>query len=84
MKNFIKDLEDKLKKNIQLSKIEIIDNTHLHRTHKSFKKGKYHISLIITSEELRLLNKISAHKKIMKVLSVEIKNKIHALEIKIK
>ena len=45
MKNFIKDLEDKLKKNIQLSKIEIIDNTHLHRTHKYFKKGKYHISL---------------------------------------
>ena len=84
MKNFIENLEDKIRKNIQLSKIEILDNTNKHKKHKTFQKNKFHITLIIESEELRLLNKIEAHKKIMKILSNELKNQIHALEIKIK
>jgi len=84
MKNFIENLEDKIRKNIQLSKIEILDNTHKHEKHKTFKKNKFHITLIIDSEELRILNKVEAHKKIMKILSHELKTQIHALEIKIK
>tara|TARA_B100001123_G_C14679061_1_gene776640 strand:- start:164 stop:418 length:255 start_codon:yes stop_codon:yes gene_type:complete len=84
MKNFIENLEDKIRKNIQLSKIEILDNTHKHKKHKTFQKDKFHITLIIDSEELRLLNKVEAHKKIMKILSNELRTQIHALEIKIK
>jgi len=42
------------------------------------------LTLKIESEELRLLSKLDAHKKIMKILSEELKNQIHALEIKIK
>ena len=84
MKNFIENLEEKIRKNIQLSKIEVLDNTVKHKKHKTFQKNKFHITLIIESEELRLLNKIEAHKKIMKVLSDDLKTRIHALEIKIK
>ncbi len=84
MKNFIEKLEDKVKKNIQVSKIEILDNTQKHKNHKTFKKNKFHITLIIDSEELRCLSKIEAHKKIMKILSNELRTQIHALEIKIK
>ena len=84
MKNFIENLEDKIRKNIQLSKIEILDNTRKHKKHKTFQKDKFHITLIIDSEELRLLNKVEAHKKIMKILSNELRTQIHALEIKIK
>ena len=40
MKNFIENLEEKIKKNIQLSKIEIMDNTNKHKKHKSFQKKK--------------------------------------------
>tara|TARA_B100000965_G_scaffold275729_1_gene233586 strand:+ start:251 stop:505 length:255 start_codon:yes stop_codon:yes gene_type:complete len=84
MKNFIKDLEDKIRKGIQLNKIEIIDNTHKHVKHKSFEKNKLHLTLIIDSEELRALGRIESHKKIMKILSPELRNDIHALEIKLK
>tara|TARA_B100001029_G_scaffold134066_1_gene112966 strand:+ start:621 stop:875 length:255 start_codon:yes stop_codon:yes gene_type:complete len=83
MENFIKNLEQKLRENIQLSKIEILDNTHKHVKHKSFQKNKYHITLIIESGELRHLNKIEAHKRVIKVISEELKTKIHAVEIKI-
>tara|TARA_B100000029_G_scaffold90966_1_gene80865 strand:- start:726 stop:980 length:255 start_codon:yes stop_codon:yes gene_type:complete len=84
MKSFIENLENKIRKNIQLNKIEILDNTDKHKKHKSFKKNKFHITLIIESEELRLLNRIQAHKKVMKILSPELRTQIHALEIKIK
>tara|TARA_B100000945_G_C20160833_1_gene493094 strand:+ start:259 stop:513 length:255 start_codon:yes stop_codon:yes gene_type:complete len=84
MKNFITDLEDKIRKNIKFNKIEILDNTYKHKNHISFKKNMFHITLIIESEELKKLNRIEAHKKIMKILSSDIKKHIHALEIKIK
>ena len=84
MKNFIENLEQKIRENIQVSEIEILDNTHKHKKHKTFQKNKFHITLTIDSKELRLLNKVEAHKKIMKILSNELKTKIHALEIKIK
>ena len=84
MKSFIENLENKIRKNIRLNKIEILDNTDKHKKHKSFKKNKFHITLIIESEELRLLNRIQAHKKVMKILSPELRTQIHALEIKIK
>ena len=83
MENFFESIKKKIKKNIQDSKIEIIDNTDKHVNHKSFQKNKLHLSLIIVSNELKVLNKIDAHKKIMGILSEELKSKIHALEIKI-
>ena len=84
MKNFIKNLEDKIRKNVKLNKIEILDNTSKHKNHKTFVENKLHITLIIESDELKLLNKVDSHKKIMKILSNELKDQIHALEIKIK
>ena len=84
MKSFIQNIEDRIKKNIRIDKVEILDNTHKHIKHKSLKKNQFHLTLKIESEELRLLSKLDAHKKIMKILSEELKNQIHALEIKIK
>ena len=43
-----------------------------------------HLTLIIESNELRQMDRIKAHRKINEILSKEIKNKIHALEIIIK
>ena len=62
----------------------MIDNSHLHVKHKSFDINKFHIKIIIKSEKLRVMDKLSAHKKIFSVLENEMKNKIHALEIEIK
>ena len=84
MKSFIQNIENRIKKNIRTDKIEILDNTHKHKKHKTFKKNKFHLTLLIESEELRLLSRIDAHKKIMKILSEDLKTQIHALEIKIK
>ena len=84
MKSLIDIVEEKIKKDIPDSSIEIIDNTHLHKHHKSFNKSKTHLKIIIQSYTLRNLNRIDSHKKIITILRDEIQTKIHSLEIKIK
>mgnify|MGYP001380904349 CR=1 FL=1 len=83
MNDFLEDLRKKIVDRINPEGISIIDNSHLHTKHKSFDKNKFHIKLVIKSKELKKINKIEAHKIIFSILSNEMKNKIHALEIKI-
>ena len=83
MESFIKVIEKKIRDNLEVNKIEIITNSSKHEGHKSFSKGKFHLKIIIDSKYLRSLNKIEAHKEIMKILKEELKDKIHALELKI-
>jgi len=83
MNDFLEDLRKKIVDRINPESISIIDNSHLHTKHKSFDKNKFHIKLVIKSKELKKINKIEAHKIIFSILSNEMKNKIHALEIKI-
>ena len=50
MKSLIEIVKGKIESNIHDCKIKIIDNTHLHRHHKSFNKSKTHLKIIIQSE----------------------------------
>ena len=84
MNNFLRFLENKIKKNIKIESILIIDNSNQHRKHKFFESEKYHLRLEIKSVYLNSLSKVKAQREIMKLLVEELKNKIHALEIKIK
>ena len=76
-------LDKKLKKNFKINSLKIEDKSFLHTKHKSFAKDKFHIKLILTSNELKLLKSIDANKKIFGVLKEEMNNHIHSLQIKI-
>ena len=84
MNDFLKFIENKIKKNIKIEKISITNNSSLHKKHKSFDIEKYHLRLEIESIYLKSINKINAQREIMNILSEELKTKIHALEIRIK
>ena len=79
----IEVLDRKLKKNFKISSLKIEDKSFLHAKHKSFKEGKFHIKLILISDELKLLKSIDANKKIFGVLKEEMNNHIHSLQVKI-
>ncbi len=81
--DFFNEVKDKINKKINPENITLINNSHLHAKHKSFDSNKFHIKLIIKSEMLKNMSKISAHKKIFSILKEEMKTKIHALEIEI-
>ena len=76
-----KIIEVKIKDKISVEDILIEDKTFLHKRHKSHELGKFHIKLLITSPELRKLNKIDSTKKIYSILKDELKNYIHSLQI---
>ena len=84
MNEFLKRIEEKVKKNIKIENILIIDNSDKHKKHKFFDSNRYHLKLEIESIYLKSINKVNAQRQIMKILDKEIKEKIHALEIKIK
>ena len=77
------EIKKKITKEINPDNIILIDNSHLHKKHKSFDINKFHFKIIIESKKLKKMNKIEAHKKIFSILKDEMKNKIHALEIEI-
>jgi len=83
MNNFFEDIISKLKKEIEIEQIEIVDNSHKHIYHKSFSPDKFHLHLKIKSMYLNSLSRVIAQKEVMKVLKNELSNKIHALEISI-
>tara|TARA_B100001063_G_C16397143_1_gene373057 strand:+ start:125 stop:385 length:261 start_codon:yes stop_codon:yes gene_type:complete len=74
-------VKKKLKDNIQIERINIEDKTFLHKNHSSHKEGNFHLKLLISSVELKKLNRIEANKKIYKSLKQELKDYIHSLQI---
>ena len=74
-------VKKKIEKNILTQDISIKDKTFLHLKHSSHNDGKFHLELIIKSEELKKYNKIQATKKIYAILKKEIKDYIHSIQI---
>ena len=83
MKNYFDEICNKLNEEIEIEDIKIVDNSHKHKGHKFFSPEKLHLQLKIKSLYLNSLSRVSAQKIIMKVLSNDLKTKIHALEIRI-
>ena len=83
MKNYFEEISTKLNSEIEIEDLKIVDNSHNHKKHKFFSPEKFHLHLTVKSSYLSSLSRISAQKLIMKVLSKDLKTKIHALEISI-
>jgi len=83
MKNYFDQICKKLENEIELEDIQIVDNSHKHKRHKFYSPEKFHLHLKIKSLYLSSLSRVNAQKIIMKILSKDLKTKIHALEISI-
>ena len=83
MKNYFDKICTKLNDEIEIEHIDIVDNSHKHKGHKSFSPEKFHLHLKIKSIYLDSISRVNAQKMIMKVLKDELSTKIHALEISI-
>ena len=81
--NFLDKVKEKISNKVNPENIILVDNSHLHRKHKSFDINKFHIKITIKSRRLKSMSKIMAHKEIFSILKDEMNTKIHALEIEI-
>ncbi len=74
-------VKNKLEKEIDIQDLKIEDKSFLHKNHKGNQKGKFHLKLTISSNELTKLNKIVSTKRIYSVLDLELKEHIHSIQI---
>ena len=74
-------VKKKLLDQINIGSINIEDKSFLHKNHKGNQDGKFHLKIIIASEELKKMNKIESNKKIYKILDQELKEFIHSIQI---
>ena len=74
-------VKNKLEMEIIIQDLKIEDKSFLHKNHKGHQEGKFHLKLIIKSEELTKLTKIASTKKVYGVLNIELKEYIHSIQI---
>ena len=74
-------VKKKLQDQIIIESIKIEDKSFLHKNHIGNEEGKFHIKISLISGQLNKMSKIESNKKIYKVLSKEIKDYIHSIQI---
>ena len=61
MKNYFDEIGVKLKKQIEIEELAIVDNSHKHKGHKFFLPNKFHLHLKIKSLYLTSISRVNAH-----------------------
>ena len=74
-------VKNKLESEIVIQDLKIEDKSFLHKNHKGHQEGKFHLKLIIRSDELVKITKIDSTKKIYNILNLELKQYIHSIQI---
>ena len=74
-------VKNKLQKGIVIQDLKIEDKSFLHKKHKGHQEGKFHLKLIINSDELNKTSKIVSTKRIYRLLDLELKESIHSIQI---
>ena len=74
-------VKKKLTDQINIESIEIEDKSFLHKNHAGNQEGRYHLKIILSSNELKVLSRIESNKRIYKILDKELKEYIHSIQI---
>jgi len=74
-------VKKKLTDQIDIESIEIEDKSFLHKNHAGNQEDRYHLKIILNSNELKVLSRIESNKRIYKILDKELKEYIHSIQI---
>ena len=74
-------VKKKLTDEIDIESIKIEDKSFLHKNHAGNQEGRYHLKIIMGSNELKALNRIESNKRVYKILDKELKEHIHSIQI---
>ena len=81
IKDLILLVKKKINQNILIESIDIEDKSFLHKNHIGNDKNKYHLKLIIKSNELKKMKKTQSTRKIYSILKEEMEKNIHSIQI---
>jgi BolA protein len=81
MTKLIKEIEEKLRMNLNPLELDLWDESHEHKGHAGAKDGASHFFLRVVSTKFTSLNRIQRHKLVYGILDGYIPKKIHALSV---
>ena len=79
--SLISIIKKKITKDIICESLKIEDKSFLHKNHTGNDNTKFHIKLLIQSQQLKEMGRVESDKKIYKILNDEISTSIHSLQI---
>ena len=62
MKNYFEEIDKKLKEQIKIEELKIVDNSYKHKGHKFFSPEKFHLHLKIKSLYLNSISRVFSAK----------------------
>ena len=74
-------VKKKLTDQIDIESIKIEDKSFLHKNHAGNREDKYHLKIVLSSNELKALSRIESNKRVYKILDKELKEHIHSIQI---
>ena len=74
-------VKKKLSDQIDIESVKVEDKSFLHKNHSGNQEGKFHLKIILNSNELKSMSRIESNKKIYKILDKELKETIHSIQI---
>lgn len=81
--NRIDTIENKLQSALNITYMDIADESHRHKGHAEWKpEGETHFRVMIVSSDFSGKNRVIRHKMVYAALDEELKNGIHALALK--
>ncbi len=77
-----KEIEERIKKGICLTSVEVINESHLHAGHVGDNgTGQTHFKLVVASPEFKGVTRVKAHKIVNRLLEDLFSQGLHALSI---
>jgi len=74
-------VKKKLSDQVDVESVKVEDKSFLHKNHLGNQEGKFHLKIILSSNELKSMSRIESNKKIYKILDKELKETIHSIQI---
>ena len=81
--NICRKVELLLIKSLDIVQLKVEAHTELHKKHKGFIVGKFHIKIIIAATDFKDKNILEKHRLIYECLGDMLQTEIHSLNIKL-
>lgn len=78
----LQEIQRRLQKAFSPSKLEVIDDSHLHVGHAGASGGAGHYAVVIAAVCFQNKSRVDVHREIYAVLADLIPHEVHALQIK--
>ena len=81
--NYVKIIEETLRKCFEPVFLEVVDESELHRGHAGFKEGtQTHFKVVISAKVFEEMSRLSRERAVHKALGSGVIKNIHAISIK--